>query len=345
MTSASLGFFWGIASLSYRTLFLSLATFIGAFFLFFPPWVLSQKAEKGFNDKQNYPIERAMVFATLVASPGKDSTVASSLRVALDDASLFMDFEDATFLPMNVPLQGSTAKEIITYSVQPGDTIASIASGFGLRQSTVLWANNLSATAVLRPNRELIILPQDGVLHHVKKDETVGRLSVLYEVYTEEIVEANGLSEDALILEGQKLIIPGGKPLPVKPKPSLGGGRLGNFAGGFVNPAPGAHRSQSLHYNNAADLANGCGSPVVAVAPGVVIRAKASGWNGGFGNYVMLQHQGGIVTVYGHMQQVSVDVGEHIGQGSSIGKLGATGRATGCHVHFEVRGARNPFAY
>jgi len=290
-------------------------------------------------------MERAMVFAVLASSSTQTKATGLSSRVMLDDVSLFMSPEGATFLPMNVPFQEQGAKEITTYHVQQGDTLSSIALAFGLRESTLLWANNLHAASIIRPDAELIILPIDGVLHHVKKDETVGHLSLLYEVYTEEIIAANGLSEDAFIYEGQKLIIPGAKPLPVKPKSSSSGARLVNFIGGFVNPAPGGHRSQGLHYNNAADLANVCGSGVVAAASGVVVKAKDSGWNGGFGNYVMLSHQGGIVTVYGHMQQVSVDVGENVGQGSPIGKIGATGRATGCHVHFEVRGARNPFAY
>lgn len=286
-----------------------------------------------------------MIFA-LLASPLDEEQPATPAppRIAPDDPSPLMNLEEATFLPMNVPFPSEEPKGITTYKVGPGDTLTSVAERFGLHKSTIIWANKLGTSSALRPGAELTILPVDGVSHTVKKGESVGQLSLLYEVYTEEIIAANGLSDDGFIIEGQKLIIPGGKPLPVKPRPSPGP-HFAEFSGGFINPAPGAHRSQGLHFNNAADLANSCGSAIVAAASGVVITAKASGWNGGFGDYVMIQHHGGIVTVYGHMQRVSVEEGEQVGKGGTIGQLGATGRATGCHVHFEVRGARNPFVY
>lgn len=282
-----------------------------------------------------------MIFALLTFPLREEQPAPHS---APDDPSLLMNLEESTFLPMNVPLPSEEPRGITTYKVVSGDTLTSVAGRFGLQKSTIMWANYLEMSSVLRLGAELVILPVDGILHTVKKGETVGHLSLLYEVYSEEIVAANGLSDDGLIIENQKLIIPGGKPLPVKPRPSSGQ-RLAEFSGGFINPAPGAHRSQGLHFNNAADLASACGSPLVAAASGVVIQAKASGWNGGFGDYMMIQHRGGIVTVYGHMQQVSVDVGQQVEQGNVIGRVGATGRATGCHVHFEVRGARNPFIY
>jgi len=339
-------FFWWLVSLpSYRTSFLFLATLLGAFFLFSPPWVLSQKTDRGINDKQNYPIERSMIFA-LLASPldAEEPATPVAPHAAPSDSSSLINLEESTFLPMNVPFPGEEPKGITTYKVRPGDTLASVAGQFGLQKSTIMWANNLGASNSLRPGIDLVILPVDGVLHTVKKGESVGQLSLLYEVYTEEIIAANGLSDDGFIIEGQKIIIPGGKPLPAKPRP-VPGSHFTEFSGGFIMPAPGAHRSQGLHFNNAADLANSCGSPLVAAAGGVVIRVKTSGWNGGFGDYVMIQHRAGIVTVYGHMQRVSVEEGQQVGQGSPIGQLGATGRATGCHVHFEVRGARNPFIY
>jgi murein DD-endopeptidase MepM/ murein hydrolase activator NlpD len=72
----------------------------------------------------------------------------------------------------------------------------------------------------------------------------------------------------------------------------------------------------------------------------------ASGaWNGGYGNYVVIQHGNGSQTLYAHQSKIIVGVGEHVVQGQVIGYVGNTGRSTGPHLHFEVRnGPRNPFA-
>ena len=85
--------------------------------------------------------------------------------------------------------------------------------------------------------------------------------------------------------------------------------------------------------------------PVYAAASGTVMRAKIGGWNGGAGNYVTILHPSGTVTKYYHMQTVSVVSSQSIARGQTIGLMGSTGNSTGCHLHFEVIGAKNPQAY
>jgi len=78
-----------------------------------------------------------------------------------------------------------------------------------------------------------------------------------------------------------------------------------------------------------------------------VIESVVSGWNGGYGIYVLLEHPNSTRTRYAHLQKVSVSVGDYVSQGDIIGYIGNTGNThgvTGCHVHFEVIGAKNPFA-
>ncbi|MBI3273934.1 MAG: LysM peptidoglycan-binding domain-containing M23 family metallopeptidase [Candidatus Colwellbacteria bacterium] len=184
------------------------------------------------------------------------------------------------------------------------------------------------------------------MLHQVRKGETISSLSLAYRVYTEDIIDANRLSPEGFIVAGETLIIPGATPLPPPlSRPRTSEKVLVDVRGTLINPVPGSHRSQGLHWRNAVDLANSCGAPVVASAGGEVIKADGAGWNGGFGKYVMLAHAAGFVTVYGHLSAISVTPGQQIDQSERIGSLGQTGRATGCHVHFEVRGAANPFAY
>ena len=93
------------------------------------------------------------------------------------------------------------------------------------------------------------------------------------------------------------------------------------------------------------DIAASSGTPIAAAAAGTVILA---GWNGGYGNMVVVDHGGGISTAYGHMSSLAVSVGQSVGQGTVVGGMGTTGHSTGVHLHFEVRingAATNPLAY
>ena len=86
--------------------------------------------------------------------------------------------------------------------------------------------------------------------------------------------------------------------------------------------------------HNGIDLAVPTGTSVHASADGVVIQ---SGWNGGYGISVYIDHGNGVITRYGHMSETLVSVGQEVSQGDLIGLSGSTGDSTGPHVHFEMR--------
>ena len=112
----------------------------------------------------------------------------------------------------------------------------------------------------------------------------------------------------------------------------------------FIYPAEG-QITQGLHYYNAIDLANKCGTPIYATAAGTIQRAASNGgWNFGMGNYITILHSNGVVTYYGHLMALLVKPGDSVNVGDRIGLMGRTGQATGCHVHFQVMGAKNPLA-
>ncbi|HEX7083096.1 MAG TPA: peptidoglycan DD-metalloendopeptidase family protein [Gaiellaceae bacterium] len=93
------------------------------------------------------------------------------------------------------------------------------------------------------------------------------------------------------------------------------------------------------------DIGVGYGTPIHAAAAGVVIYC---GWEEGYGNFVVLDHGGGIATAYGHQSQIAVTCGQHVDQGQVIGYVGCTGHCTGPHLHFEVRvngNAVDPMGY
>ena len=92
------------------------------------------------------------------------------------------------------------------------------------------------------------------------------------------------------------------------------------------------------------DVANACGTPIYAAADGTITLSDAIGYNGGFGKFIKMSHPNGTETLYAHTSRLLVNVGDQVTRGQQIAVMGSTGRSTGCHVHFEVHGAKNPLA-
>jgi murein DD-endopeptidase MepM/ murein hydrolase activator NlpD len=238
----------------------------------------------------------------------------------------------------------SSLGEIRVYTVREGDSLSQIAEMFDVTTNTIMWANDLSGATDIRPGDSLVILPIAGVRHVVKNGDTITSIASKYEGDEEEILSYNQLASAAELTVGDTLIIPGGAmQRPSAPVNRTAAAVSAGGGGGFVHPAPGSIRTQGLHGYNAVDLAAGHGTAIRAAAAGEVIVAKGSGWNGGYGNYIVIRHSNGTQTLYAHLSSLNVGVGGYVGQGQVIGGMGNTGRSTGTHLHFEVRGGRNPF--
>ncbi|WP_336646537.1 M23 family metallopeptidase [Microbacterium sp. USHLN186] len=98
-------------------------------------------------------------------------------------------------------------------------------------------------------------------------------------------------------------------------------------------------------YHRGTDFANGCGAPIYAAASG---RVDAAFYNGGYGNYIRIQHGGGIATGYAHIARFAVSGGQRVSAGQVIAYAGNTGASQGCHLHFEVYtggGTTNPYNF
>lgn len=243
---------------------------------------------------------------------------------------------------------------ISVYTVQDNDTLAKISKIFGVSSNTILWANDIPRGASLKTGQILTILPVTGVRYTVKKGDTLASIAKRYGADAGEIASFNGIEGNA-IADGDVLIIPDGeaavsvpsspsKPGVTSPAHNVGPTGDSEQIGYYLRPIIGGHKSQGIHGYNAVDIAAPTGTPIVASAEGDVIVAKEGGWNGGYGSYVVIQHDNGSQTLYGHASKVIVYAGEHVVRGQVIGYVGATGKATGPHVHFEIRnGIRNPF--
>lgn len=237
-------------------------------------------------------------------------------------------------------------KIIREYIVESGDTLSSLAEQFNISLDTILWANDLGRKSTLKIGQKLVIPPVSGVIHHVKSRDTVSEIAGTYKAKTGEIVAFNDLSDEDDIYIGDILIIPNGV-MPSLPAKTAAAQPVQAPVSSvyFIAPTKGKI-SQGLHWYNAIDFCNPCGSLVFAAAQGTVQRI-GYGWNDGYGNYLTILHPNGVVTLYAHLSQISVSSGTDVSQGTIIGRIGNTGHtvgATGCHVHFEVRGAQNPFA-
>lgn len=196
---------------------------------------------------------------------------------------------------------------------------------------------------MLSPGKQLTILPVSGVLHIIGPGDTLSEIAELYQVKVDDVVEANYLADPGDIYVGDLLILPGGK------KP-----RYTNFVqvplpgSYFMCPIPfPCNITQGLHWYNAVDFGNGkCGEPVFAAAGGTVQR---TGYGSVSGRYVRIMHTNSVVTFYGHLSKISVAPGQKVSQGQIIGNVGYSGTTipagpAGCHLHFDVRFAKNPFS-
>jgi LysM repeat protein len=232
--------------------------------------------------------------------------------------------------------------EISTYIVREGDSISTIAEMFHVSVNTILWANNISKGETIKPNDELVILPITGVSHIVKEGDTLESIAKKYTAEVSEITAYNQIVGNDDLVVGDTIVVPGGE--KVVPKPTTPKGTTpAPVRTQFIHPLPGSIRTQGIHGYNGVDLAAPQGTPVRASAAGVVIISRNAGWNGGYGQYVVIKHPNGSQTLYAHLSVNSVATGATVAQGQRIGSVGNTGRSTGDHLHFEVRGAKNPF--
>jgi len=248
--------------------------------------------------------------------------------------------------------------ETKTYTVQPGDTVLGIAEKFGLKPETIQWANPGLAQNVdlIRPGDSLAILPVDGALHIVTSGDTLGSIASEYKVSVDDIIgyKGNGLADASAALSiAMKLVIPGGTKPYVAQQSNVAyttgatpaNARIGG--GNFAWPTSGSINQRFWSGHTGVDIGAWIGSPVKAADGGYVAIAQG-GWNAGYGNYVVIDHGNGFVTLYGHLNSIYVKPGESVSAGEQIGAVGTTGNSTGPHLHFEIRYQgvpRDPLAY
>jgi len=271
---------------------------------------------------------------------GYNSVSPESVMFDIDASSVF---GVGTSLVGTVPIRDG----ILKYKIRKGDTLSGVVARFGITTETIKNANpDVGNTIVV--GKQLLILPVSGVLYHIHEGDSLESIASQFHIDAELIKKYNPDYLNLIATVNQVLILPYGADTGTLPPQILtktsGLPDLGNY---FILPAKGWNWGK-LHEYNAIDIANTCGSPVYASAAGVVIEESSDGsWNNGYGNYVFIEHQNGTKTRYAHSLKNLVRVGDIVKQGQEIAFMGNTGNTmgiTGCHIHFEVYGAKNPFA-
>lgn len=244
------------------------------------------------------------------------------------------------------------------YQVKPGDSFWSIARSIGMRVEDLMAANPGKDPELLQPGETLsTVVPKPyltvrtvekaSVTQEIPFATEVRKLDSLWpwerkvlrpgssgkKVVTYEIVRDNGRETARKTLSEVVLSEPTSQVVAVGTRTVAQRG-----TGRYTWPVPGTvtsyfgPRRRGFHYG--IDIAAPTGTPVAAADSGTAVYV---GRLGGYGICVMVDHGGGIVTVYGHLSSASVKPGDEVSRGEPIGKVGSTGNATGPHLHFEIR--------
>jgi murein DD-endopeptidase MepM/ murein hydrolase activator NlpD len=266
-----------------------------------------------------------------------------------------------------LPSLGRT--ELASYTVEPGDTLFSIAQKFNLHTETLLWGNLYTIgddPHTIYPGQQLTVLPVDGTLHKWSAGEGLNGVSEYFHVTPEDIVNypGNHLNAKTIgdysnpnIKPGTLLIIPGGKadfpdwrtPRITRDNPATAknvgpGACEGKYdgvvgSGNFIWPTEKHYLSGydydpgSNHYG--IDLSGNIGDSVKAVDNGVVVYAGLNDW--GYGQMIVIDHGKGWQSLYAHLATIQVKCGQEVYSGDEVGTIGDTGMAQGAHLHFELR--------
>lgn len=247
------------------------------------------------------------------------------------------------------------------YTVQPGDTIASIAASFGIDQDYILWNN-----ADLVDDPDLLLVGQglqipsvNGIVYNVTLGDTLSDIAVYYQIDVQSILAflPNEIPSPDTVIEGMVLVLPGAVPppppipaavdvvaatapstpvplSPEPPPPAPAAGYVwpwyGNITSYFGEPRGGG----AYHLAIDIDGYGSYGAAVVAAASGQVVLAAWDDY--GLGYHVIIQHDDGSRTTYAHLSDIYVVQGQYVSQGEAIGALGCSGYCTGTHLHFEL---------
>lgn len=264
-----------------------------------------------------------------------------------------------------------------SYVVMPGDSLWSISNTQNIELDTLVGSNSSKTSARLKPGAILRIPNQDGIFYVMKKGETIEAVSKRYGVSMSKIRQVNAEKDIASLNTGDEVFLPGARPeglvehkdvkiaevkksspakttKPAKTtakaeKPSGSEVAVRKAKGGFRWPVMGRINSpfgwrqhpvtRRRDFHTGIDIKADRNDPIKAAGSG---KIAYSGWMGGYGKVLVVEHPNGQSTLYAHCSTLSVGKGANVSSGQIIARVGTTGRSTGPHLHFEVRNGNSP---
>lgn len=262
-------------------------------------------------------------------------------QIAAQDLTASESVLKSTNTPTTIVPTDRPRSDVLLYKVASGDTLSDLSNKFNVSIETIKWANSMGDSDTLSPNQTLNIPPVTGIVYKVKSSDTLDSVAKAYAADKQTIVDFpfNYIDDSLSLKVGQTLFVPNGSiPAPVKKAPVFASRPVNKFVvgSGLLSwPVP-AHISQYFSwYHTGVDLANPYGTPIYAAASGTVVDAKKQNYS--FGWYCIIDIGSGYTVAYAHMSDLACSMGQHIERGQYIGAIGTTGRATGPHLHMEVR--------
>jgi murein DD-endopeptidase MepM/ murein hydrolase activator NlpD len=232
--------------------------------------------------------------------------------------------------------QADFSVEIVT--VKKRQTYWTLAKAAKLNIGTIVGFNPDMQHLNAYVGRPLLLPHSKGTLHQVSAGQTPESIEKDYGLAAGTVLAANRVGWLGL-QAGQVLFLPGVAPKQLTaPMQQLFAqrdffrsplaGHYTSMMGKRTDPFTGVQR-----FHNGVDIGAPFNSLVAAAADGTVILA---GWNGGFGRCIIIKHAQGYKTLYGHLNQILVHMGQKVKQHQLIGRVGMTGRTTGPHLHFTI---------
>lgn len=232
-------------------------------------------------------------------------------------------------------------------TIKKGDNFWKIAKKFSIDIDTLIGSNPQWDSLIARIDQQIVVPSEKGTLHFIKDFDELEALPEIYDVPKEDII----VQELPFFYKLYYPLLDEKKPVAIfvrNTKPCTSymneeladkyelrekfrsplGGRFSSFFGRRKHPI---FSKKSFH--NGIDIAARYGTYVGASRAGVVI---STGWMGGYGKAVIIRHDNGYKTLYGHLSRITTRKGRHVKSGSIIGRVGSTGYSTGPHLHFTI---------
>lgn len=252
--------------------------------------------------------------------------------IALDEDTISLD-----------TIRTKIRDKVELYTVQPQDTLQSVATRYEVSEKTIVWANDLRSNRITAGS-VLRIPPTTGVVHQVAPGDTIYSIAKEYGVKAQNIVNFpfNEFRDESFnLIAGSTLIIPDGVKYDSSTTPREDTYTFASVVEGvkgssnFIWPTRGSISQYPTVYHMAFDIADNSSPPIIASDAGTVVYSGCFSW--GYGCHIIVDHNNGYRTLYGHMSRRDVEQGDIVSQGQQIGVMGSTGRSTGIHLHFEIR--------